>query len=220
MSRAKQEILDRVRRVVAPGRGDRESEYNAIDRPYLQHGILDADARLMLFEQRLTDYGALVVRCEESELAQTIARTLEARSKQSILIPPGLPKRWLPDSIHFHIDDDLPYEELDRAEGVLSGCALAIAATGTIVLRHSADEGRRALTLIPDYHLCVVFAGQIVETVVEGIRAMASFGNLPLTTVSGPSATSDIEMTRIQGVHGPRVLDVILVLNSHEGGDP
>jgi L-lactate dehydrogenase complex protein LldG len=213
MSGAKEQILDRVRRAVAPVRGDRESEYNAIDRSSLQHGILDADARLTLFEQRLIDYGALVVRCEESELAQTIARTLKARNTQSILIPLGLPKSWLPDSIHFHIDDDLPHEELDRAEGVLTGCALAIAATGTIVLHHSRDEGRRALTLIPDYHLCVVFASQIVETVVEGIRAMASFGNLPLTTASGPSATSDIEMTRIQGVHGPRVLDAILVLN-------
>ena len=83
--------------------------------------------------------------------------------------------------------------------------------TGTIVLRHSPDEGRRALTLIPDYHLCVVFANQVLETVSQGIREMANFGSAPLTTISGPSATSDIEMTRIKGVHGPRTLDVILV---------
>jgi L-lactate dehydrogenase complex protein LldG len=94
----------------------------------------------------------------------------------------------------------------------LTDCAVAIASTGTIVLRHSAGEARRALSLIPDYHLCVVFAAQIVETVPEGIDQMKTFSHIPITTIAGPSATSDIEMTRVNGVHGPRILDVILVV--------
>jgi L-lactate dehydrogenase complex protein LldG len=87
----------------------------------------------------------------------------------------------------------------------------AIAFTGTIILRHGAGEGTRALTLIPDYHLCVVFADQVVETVPEGFERLRGMETSPLTTISGPSATADIEMTRVKGVHGPRFLDVILV---------
>jgi L-lactate dehydrogenase complex protein LldG len=151
-----------------------------------------------------------------SDLPQTIARALAARNKHSMMIPVNLPKQWMPESISFRKDDGLRCDELDNAEGVLTGCALAIAATGTIVLCHSAGEGRRALTLIPDYHLCIVLSNQVVETVVEGVRAMTAFGKMPLTTISGPSATSDIEMTRIQGVHGPRILDVILVFDERE----
>jgi L-lactate dehydrogenase complex protein LldG len=128
-----------------------------------------------------------------------------------LLAPPGIPEHWLPYHIEFTADDNLPYDVLDRSEGVLTGCALAIARTGTIVLRHSSEEGRRALTLIPDYHLCVVYGRQVVETVPEAIREMLDFGTAPITTISGPSATSDIEMTRVKGVHGPRTLDVILV---------
>ena len=105
--------------------------------------------------------------------------------------------------------------DLDSSDGAVTGCSGAIARTGTILLRHAGADGRRALTLIPDYHLCVVFAAQVVETVPEGLaRAWAGSGTgvpLLLTTISGPSATADIEMTRIKGVHGPRTLDVVLV---------
>jgi L-lactate dehydrogenase complex protein LldG len=172
---------------------------------------LDPAGRTQLFRDRLLDYGAGVYECPETELPNTIGDAVSARKKQSLLIPPGLSRAWLPAALPVRTDEGLSYDELDRAEGVLTGCAIAIATTGTIVLRHSHNDGRRALTLIPDYHLCVVFAGQIVETVVEGVRAMSTFGRLPLTTISGPSATADIEMTRIKGVHGPRLLDVIIV---------
>jgi L-lactate dehydrogenase complex protein LldG len=111
----------------------------------------------------------------------------------------------------FVSDENLSYPDLDRAEGVLTTCAVAIALTGTIILRHG-RSGRRATTLIPDYHLCIVRASQVVETVPEAIRELESPGRSPITTISGPSATSDIEMTRIKGVHGPRRLAVILIV--------
>jgi L-lactate dehydrogenase complex protein LldG len=127
------------------------------------------------------------------------------------VVGPDFPNKWITLGLDFAIDHNLSYAEIDQAQGVITLCALAIAETGTIVLRHAAGEPRRAISLIPDYHLCIVFAAQVVETVPEGIRKMATLGSAPLTTISGPSATSDIEMTRVKGVHGPRTLDVILV---------
>jgi L-lactate dehydrogenase complex protein LldG len=119
---------------------------------------------------------------------------------------PGEPFEFIPDR-------GLDFCELDHSEGVLTGCAVAIAMSGTIILKHSPGKGRRALTLIPDYHLCIVKAEQVVETVPEGIRSLGDQTSMPITTISGPSATADIEMTRIKGVHGPRTLDVILVVS-------
>jgi len=212
MSSAREEILSRIRKGLGPKVEDRDGEYAAISRNYIQAGDLDAKARLDLFEERLQDYGAGVHRCTESQIAETVARVLQARKKKSLLIPEGLPAEWLPPAPpDFSREHASSYELLDHSEGVLTGCVAGIALTGTIILQHSPRDGRRALTLIPDYHLCVVFVRQVVETVPEGIRALADPAKGPLTTISGPSATADIEMTRIQGVHGPRTLDVILV---------
>jgi L-lactate dehydrogenase complex protein LldG len=136
---------------------------------------------------------------------------MTVRGKRSLLIPPHLPPEWLPSDMEFIPDRDLTFAELDASEGALTACTVAISFTGTIILSHSAHEGRRALTLIPDYHLCIVRADQVVETVPEGIRKLRDFQTRPITTISGPSATADIEMTRIKGVHGPRTLDVILM---------
>lgn len=202
MSTAKEIILDRIRRTAGPG-----PSYEAITRHYRQSDAVD----LHLFEDRLVDYGVRVYRSSKGELRNAIATALASAGKQRILIPRGFPLDILPDGFLFDMDNALTYEELDRAEGVLTMCALAVAETGSIFLRHGEAEGRRALTLIPDYHLCIVYVDQVVATVPEGIRLAARFGNVPITTVSGPSATSDIEMTRVKGVHGPRTLDVILV---------
>jgi L-lactate dehydrogenase complex protein LldG len=168
---------------------------------------------LNLFAERLSDYDVVVYRCSKAHLPDNIAQALAVRSKRRLLVPQNLPQEWFPQTFEFVRDSGLSYEEIDRSEGVLTGCIVAVALTGTIMLRHSIDEGRRALTLIPDYHLCVVHADQVVETVPEGIRKIGEFADVPITTISGPSATSDIEMTRIKGVHGPRVMDVILVTN-------
>ena len=208
---AKEEILQKIRSAVSTSAP--ASDYSSIPRDYPQRGTLDEAGRLRLFEDRLLDYDAVVYQCSKPEIRQTIQKAAANRGKHSLVIPEEFPREHRPDSLQFRTDALLSYGELDRSEGVLTGCALAIAVTGTIVLRHSRSEGRRALTLIPDYHLCIVYTAQIVETVVEGVRQMAAFGNFPLTTISGPSATSDIEMTRVKGVHGPRFLDVILVVS-------
>jgi L-lactate dehydrogenase complex protein LldG len=190
-------------------------DYAAIAREYQHSGKLDLQSRLDLFAERLRDYGAGVHRCSSSgsndQISSTIGEVLAGRGIHCILVPPGIPASWLTAAdIEFVPGDGLTYDEMDRMEGVLTACTAAIALTGTILLRHSPNEGSRVLTLIPDYHLCVVFENQVLETVPEAIRQMEPFSTLPITTISGPSATSDIEMTRIKGVHGPRILDVIL----------
>jgi L-lactate dehydrogenase complex protein LldG len=211
MSTARDEVLNRIRNANRSHRDEPQQEYRALRRNYAHASALTLSARLDLFAERLRDYGADIYRCEERQISQAVREAMKKRDKSELLIPANLPLHWLPDDLRFIPDNALDYGDIDASQGVLTGCAVAIALTGTIVLRHSAGEGRRALTLIPDYHLCIVFAQQVVETVSEGIREMATFDNVPLTTISGPSATSDIEMTRIKGVHGPRILDVILV---------
>jgi L-lactate dehydrogenase complex protein LldG len=208
VSTAREDILNRVRtaqQMVAD---------LPISREYRRTGSLEAEDRLHLLIDRLLDYDATVHRCEASQIPLSVAGILRANGKSGLLIPPGLPPGWLPSGFDFVKDDLLSYEDIDSSQGVLTGCAGAIALTGTIVLRHSAGEGRRALTLIPDYHLCVVFEDQVVETVAQGIDNLATFATHPITTVSGPSATADIEMTRVKGVHGPRTLEVLLVAGS------
>jgi L-lactate dehydrogenase complex protein LldG len=188
-----------------------EEEYAAITRDYRHHGQLGNEEILNLFASRLQDYDAGVYLCASDDIPQTVAAAMAARGMNSLLRPSDLPEQWMPASHHFPVVDGLSYEEIDRAEGVITSCVAAIAFTGTIILRHSVGDGRRALTLIPDYHLCIVFTSQVVETVPEGFAMLKGMETMPLTTVSGPSATADIEMNRVKGVHGPRFLDVILV---------
>lgn len=206
---AKEEVLRRIRGALGgttspPARKQGPKEYRV-------SGTLPAAERIDLFLDRLHDYDAIVRRASPQEIANSIAHVLTSRGKGGLLVPPDLNADWLPPGFLFKRDTALSYEEIDSSEGVLTGCAVAIALTGSIVLRHSAAEGRRALTLIPDYHLCVVYEHQVVETVPEAIEQMRAYAPSPVTTISGPSATSDIEMTRIRGVHGPRTLEVILV---------
>jgi L-lactate dehydrogenase complex protein LldG len=210
MSTARDEIFERIRDAMGGSASGREADYAAIPRSYVRRGLLDTEGRVELLVDRLHDYGATVFHSRDGEIASSVAAALRARGKTSLLIPRDLPRAWLPDGFQFFREGS-NYQEVDASEGVLTDCALAIAATGSIVLRHSAGEARRALSLIPDYHLCVVFAGQVVETVPEGVTQMNAFANIPITTIAGPSATADIEMIRVKGVHGPRTLDVILV---------
>jgi L-lactate dehydrogenase complex protein LldG len=208
---AKEEILNRIRGALGARKAERESDYAYIPRQYHVAGARSENDRLALFIDRLHDYGASVFPCREAAVAEAVGAALSARNLRKLLHGKGFPGGWIPAGFDFVADFDFPYDRIDSFDGVITPCAIGIAETGTIVLRHADDEARRSLSLIPDYHLCIVFASQVVETVPEGVREMAAMGDVPLTTISGPSATSDIEMTRVKGVHGPRTLDVILV---------
>jgi L-lactate dehydrogenase complex protein LldG len=186
-------------------------EYSKIPRTYAQSSQLDPGALVALFIDRLHEYDAGVYRAAPKSISIVIAQVLSARGKKSLAIPAGIPKDWLPQGFGFEVANSFDAYQLDRSEGVLTGCTLAIAETGTIVLQNADAQGPRMLSLVPDYHLCVVFADQIVATVPEAFDHLKYTTALPTTFVSGPSATADIEMTRIKGVHGPRFLDVLIV---------
>ncbi len=180
-----------------------------VPRDYRRTGELDPDAVLEQLVDRLVDYKAAVHRTDPAGIPAAIARVLA--DVGSLVVPPDLPDEWLsgyPGAVH-RDDPPLDLSTLDGVDAVLTGCAVAIAETGTIVLDAGTAQGRRALTLVPDHHLCVVRADQVVGIVPESIPRLD--GRRPLTFISGPSATSDIELRRVEGVHGPRRLDVLLV---------
>jgi len=166
---------------------------------------------LELFVERVSDYRATVHRTTARGLPDAIAAVVTARGASRIAIPAGLPDAWLASDQAKWVTDDPPlgYRALDGLDGVITGCAVAIAETGTIVLDAGPDQGRRAISLLPDLHVCVVMAGQVVGTVPEALERLDP--TRPQTWISGPSATSDIELQRVEGVHGPRTLDVVLV---------
>jgi len=187
------------------------AEYAAIARNYTRSSEITTHALVELFEDRLREYDAGVYDATDSSVADVIAEILAGRGKKSMAVPAKLPAHWLPGGFVFIEANNLDAHELDKAEGILSGCTVAIAETGSIVLQNAPAQGPRILSLVPDYHLCVVFADQLVATVPEGFDRLIATSDLPTTFISGPSATADIEMTRIKGVHGPRFLDVLVV---------
>ena len=160
------------------------------------------------FAERVSDYRATVR--EADDLAATILGVCGEQGAHRLGVPVGLLEGWRPDGLDLVEDHGLGAGELDALDGAITGCALAIAETGTIVLDGGARSGRRALTLVPDLHLCLVERSQVVATVPDAIRALEGARG-PFTFVSGPSATSDIELDRVEGVHGPRRLEVLLV---------
>jgi len=164
-----------------------------------------------LFAERVADYRATVHRCTPAALAARIGEALATRGARRIAVPAGLDRGWLARTAVDEVSDNPPlsHTELDGLDGVITACAVAIAETGTVVLDAALDQGRRALSLLPDYHLCVVRSEQIVGGVPEALPRLDP--RRPLTWISGPSATSDIELERVEGVHGPRTLDVVIV---------
>jgi L-lactate dehydrogenase complex protein LldG len=202
---AREEILDRVRSALA---GSAPAE--PVVRAYGRGGASGGPVVELLCE-RLEDYKAHVRRVAAGELGAAVAETCAARSAQRIGVPPGLPAAWRPSNVEIVEDHGLDAHELDGLDGVVTACTLAIAETGTLVLAAGPDEGRRALTLVPDLHICVVHESQVVDTVPAALAQLAGLATRPLTLVSGPSATSDIELTRVEGVHGPRQLVVLIV---------
>jgi L-lactate dehydrogenase complex protein LldG len=173
----------------------------------------DPEGRARRFAERVADDRAVVRRVAAAELPAAVDEALRERGARRVIVPPDLPAAWRPSEAELLVDGELANEVLDAADGVLTGCALGIAETGTIVLDGGARQGRRAMTLLPDYHLCVVEAAQIVETVPEAIAALddATREGRPITFASGRSATAAGELRRVAGVHGPRSLEVLVV---------
>ncbi len=208
MSEAREAILQRIRQAL----GDTRGEHTAILRDYRQTGDASRAALIAQFVERVEDYKAAVLETTEGDLAAALARMCAERGFRRIVAPADLPDAWLPATVEVVRDEPpLSYEALDGVDAVLTGCRLGIAQTGTIVLDGGAHQGRRALSLIPDTHLCVVRAGQVVDLVPEAITKLQASATSPMTFISGPSATSDIELSRVEGVHGPRTLIVLLI---------
>ena len=213
---AKEEILARVRTALAAPRRDAVTDAEDVPRDYQrsddrqERGTAPEKVRDVLV-QRLEDYTAVVHRTTASQLPAAIAAALGDAA--SAVVPAGLPPEWTPPpGVAVTVDDGTASpRELDGIDAVLTGCHTAIALTGTIVLRNDDLGGRRAISLVPDRHVVVVLAEQVVLGVPRGIERMAEDPRAAWTMISGPSATSDIELDRVEGVHGPRRLEVVLV---------
>jgi L-lactate dehydrogenase complex protein LldG len=172
---------------------------------------------LRLFAENVADYRAEVVQVGPGGVGAALAEALHAHGCRTVVAPAGLDPSWLEalSAVARVVPETeaVTHAELDAVDAVVTASAIGVAVTGTIVLDHRADQGRRALTLVPDTHVCVIRADQVVHDVPEAVAALrpATGGARPLTWVSGPSATSDIELERVEGVHGPRTLVVVLV---------
>jgi L-lactate dehydrogenase complex protein LldG len=214
---AREEVLARIaaaHRAAPPA----NLSYEDISRDYQTSSDSETGELTELLIDRLVDYRALVRQCSADDLGVTIEDALVERGARTVVMPAGLDSSWTA-SLSVNLltdepstDDQLSVAELDGVDGVITSCAVAIAETGTLILDGSPGQGRRVITLIPDYHLCVVFRDQIVADVPQALARLSA--TRPLTMISGPSATSDIELNRVEGVHGPRTLEVIIVSRS------
>ncbi len=230
---ARTEVLDRIRAALAGpdgvavgGTGEdpattvgRPSAADAVVRHYRSTGVHEpgSPALIEMLTDRLADYRAVVHEvADASELPAALRRVLAG--VRTAVVPPWLDSAWVTAAAGagVAVRTDAPTvplstEALESVEVVLTGARVAIAETGTIVLDAGPDQGRRIITLLPDRHVCIVRAGQVVQTVPEAIAVLGRSPARPQTWISGPSATSDIELTRVEGVHGPRRLDVVLL---------
>ncbi|HEU4328177.1 MAG TPA: lactate utilization protein C [Roseiflexaceae bacterium] len=219
MTSARDEMLARIRGAL------RDVPSERADAPLSRdYRLADPAAHSLLvehFAERVAEYRAVVRRVDAAGLPEAIGAALARRGAVRVVVPADLPEGWLPSGAPVVRDGGmLSHADLDGCDGVISACALGIAQTGTIVLDHGPGQGRRAITLLPDYHLCVVWERQIVGLLPEAIARLegAARERRPLTFISGPSATSDIELNRVEGVHGPRTLEVLLVAEGSTRG--
>ena len=210
MTSARDAILASVREALADGPAVAE-----VPRDYRGAGRLPAgtSALVALFAERVADYRAEVRFVGAAAIAPAIEAIAGGLAGRRVVVPAGVPRDWLPPGIDVVADEPpLSSAELDAVDAVLTACAVAIAETGTIVLDGGDDQGRRALSLVPDHHVCVVRADEIVADVPDAVSALDP--RRPQTWISGPSATSDIELNRVEGVHGPRHLHVLIVTDA------
>ncbi|WP_406700417.1 lactate utilization protein C [Singulisphaera sp. Ch08] len=214
MKTAKEEILDRIRQALGDLPPRTAEPVRSAPQGYLRSDSTPHEEQVERFIERVTEYKATVRRVASQDLAKAIAAACAQRKVRRLVVPNDLPEAWIPSDVEQLRDPGLTNQQLDTSDGVLTACRLGIAQTGTIVLDAGPGQGRRALTLLPDYHLCVIAVDQIVGLVPEAVAQLNDAVRVPghpLTWISGPSATSDIELNRVEGVHGPRTLDVLVV---------
>jgi L-lactate dehydrogenase complex protein LldG len=214
-SRAK--ILEQVRAATRTAANSTElpAVYANLPRTYVRNGRMSLAERIALMIERLREYDAEVLEISEDGLAAAITSQLKSSGRHRFVAPEGLSAAWMSNEFEWKIDRGLSAKEIETCEGVVTGSFCGVADSGTIVLHHLSLEGRRVVSLLPDWHLCVLYASTVVETLPEYFARCEQPPALA-TYISGPSATADIEMTRIKGVHGPRFLNVILV---HDVGE-
>ena len=219
MSDARTAILDMVRKELARDpdlpasrlQEPPETAYARIPRDYQRSAALEHEAVLELFYDRLRDYDSELIFTDEAGIAGAVLQAMQEAHESLLLVPAGVPDAWLPSTgIETRRDNDLNLTPLEEPRTVLTSCTVCVAMSGTVMLEHGPEQGRRAATLLPDHHLCVIRKEQVVETLAEALERL-THRIAPITTIAGPSATSDIEMTRIRGVHGPRRLTAIVV---------
>lgn len=207
---ARDETLARIRHALGAVPRERP-EPDLVSRAYPNTEPPDVVGR---FIERLSDYEATVHRIDPCDVRAAVAARCRGRHLRRIAVPDDIPDEWAPEGIELVRESGLDALHLTDVDGAVTGCALAIAETGTIVLDSGPHQGRRALTLVPDYHMCIVREDDIVGDVREAMARIAVTlreTRRPVTLISGPSATSDVEFSRVEGVHGPRTLEVLLV---------
>ena len=221
MSTARTEILRRIGQSLRDVPAGETPDAVPVGRNYRHAETAAPEDLVARFAERVAEYKAAVRQVAPADLPEAIAAACAARGVRRLVVPSDLPEGWAPAGVELLKDPGLTNEQLDTSDGVLTGCVLGIAQTGTIVLDSGPGQGRRALTLVPDYHLCIVRADQIAGLVPEAIARLADDARAthrPITFVSGPSATSDIELNRVEGVHGPRTLEVLIVVPATDTG--
>jgi L-lactate dehydrogenase complex protein LldG len=214
MSVARDEILSRIRGALRDVPADERPDDIAIARGYRTRDRTDSAARLDRFAERVSDYRADVRRVDADGITAAISQACVEQGLTRVVVPGALPGEWRPDGVEVVEDRGLSAHDLDGIDGAVTGCAVAIAETGTLVLDGQATCGRRIITLVPDHYICVVRSEQVVGLVPEAVAALRSAvteQGSPITFISGPSASSDIELQRVEGVHGPRHLIVFLL---------
>ena len=213
MSAAREEILRRVRAALADVPADERPEDVSVVREYLSS---EPEATLERFVERVRDYKSLVHLVAGDAIREGVEAAMRELGVSRLAVPLDLPAEWVPGAAVAVPDDGLSARQLDELGAALTGCALGIAATGTVVFDAGALQGRRLLTLVPDVHICVIREDQVVDGVPAALRRLAPelrASRRPLTFVSGPSATSDIELARVEGVHGPRRFALVVARN-------
>jgi L-lactate dehydrogenase complex protein LldG len=217
MSAARDEIFRRIRMALRDVPADETPEAVPVARAYRRSDPAPRAELTERFAERVAEYKAAVRTVAPADLPGAIAAACAARGVRRLVVPADLPEGWAPAGVELLRDPGLTNRQLDESDGVLTACTLGIAQTGTIILDGGPGQGRRAITLLPDYHLCVVRDEQVVGLVPEAVARLGAGArdpHRPITWISGPSATSDIELNRVEGVHGPRTLEVLIVVGS------